>query len=104
MLDLIYTVKVDIRYEEAQKFINEFKSMKTLGKGAFSKVKHAIRQYMDSGELKEQEYALKVMHKPSLKKCRDSEYTKDGDIINTNALEKVYTEIGKFKVLLIVIL
>lgn len=62
-IQLIYTTKVNVEYVESQKYINEFKSMQTLGTGAFSKVKYAIRQFMNNGELAEEKYALKVMHK-----------------------------------------
>lgn len=95
---LAYSTKVNVTYEDNQKYINEFKSNHTLGTGAFSKVKHATKEYFDKkeeGKIVAEDFALKVMHKPTLNRERCASYTKTGELLMGNALEKVFTEIGK---------
>ena len=92
--DIFYTTSVDERYDEKQRYINEFKVLKTIGTGAYSKVKHVIREYMKDGQLWEKDFALKIMHKPTLNRDRWALYTKEGELVMSNALEKVLTEIN----------
>ena len=66
----------------------------TLGRGAFSKVKLAIRSYTDDSGSHEDKYAIKKMHKLSLEKSRCSIYDEEGNPVITNNLEKVRTEIS----------
>ena len=40
--------------------MNEFKIVKSIGKGAYSKVKQVIRHYEENGESFEAVYAMKV--------------------------------------------
>ena len=52
-----------------------------------------IRQYTENEELHQEPYAMKMMHKPTLKRERWAVYNKDGSFDMSNALEKVYSEI-----------
>lgn len=92
--NIFYTTTVDKRYEDTQKYINEFKVFKTIGTGAYSKVKHAVREFIKDGKPAEKDYALKIMHKPTLNRERCALYTKEGELVMSNALEKVFTEIN----------
>lgn len=68
---------------------------KTLGEGSFSKVKIATRHWEDeSGTSHEKRYAVKIMHKPSLKRQRCVMYDESNTMTLTNNLEKVMTEIN----------
>lgn len=67
----------------------------TLGEGSFSKVKIAIRHWEDeSGNPLEKKYAVKIMHKPSLKRQRCVLYDESNTMSLTNNLERVMTEIN----------
>lgn len=45
--DIFYTSEVNVGETGDGKFINEFKVMKTIGQGAYSKVKLVSRMFMD---------------------------------------------------------
>ena len=93
-IDVFYTKEVNWRYEQEQKYINEFKVVATIGRGSYSKVKHVVREYMQDGEIKEQSYAMKVMHKPTLKREMCASYTNDGELVMSTALEHIFSEIN----------
>jgi len=79
---MYYTDEVTIRIEGDQKFVNEFQVMNGIGKGGFSKVKRVIRrsqQKQDEDE-EEMEFAMKIMHKPSLKRERAIRYNTEGEM------------------------
>ena len=74
--------------------VNEFIKRETIGHGGFSKVKRATRQYLDKlNELHFQDYAMKIIHKPTLRKERAVRYLKDGEMLMLNNLDKVYNYI-----------
>ncbi len=55
--------EVKIRIEAGEtggKFVNEFKVLELIGRGAYSKVKRVVRQYSENGENYEEVYAMKV--------------------------------------------
>ena len=54
---IIFTSEIKIQISEDGKYINEFKVLNTIGKGAYSKVKHVIRQYTEDGQVCEDDYA-----------------------------------------------
>ena len=92
--EIYFTSEIQIHVSAEERIINEFKILDTIGKGAYSKVKHVVRQYTDDeGNLCEDDYAMKMMHKPTLKRERWAVYGKDGKFDISNALEKVYSEI-----------
>lgn len=66
-----------------------------MGSGAFAKVIQATRLYdnEDTGEEEKEEYALKKMHKPTLKRARAARYDENGKMQNIDNLAKVYNEI-----------
>jgi serine/threonine protein kinase len=67
---------------------------KKIGSGAFAKVKQATRFFEnDEGVEERDEYALKIMHKPTLKRCRAARYDENGKMQNIDNLTKVYNEI-----------
>lgn len=92
-IDIFFTSEVKIQINENGKFINEFKVLDTIGKGSYSKVKLVKRQYLEDGKLCEDDYAMKMIHKPTLKRERWAIYQKDGTFEMSNALEKVFSEI-----------
>jgi len=48
-------------YPQDGKFVNEFKILDNIGKGAFSKVKRVMRQFTDEGgKPSEEAFAMKV--------------------------------------------
>ncbi len=69
------------RNAEKRKTINEFVCLETIGHGAFSKVKKVLHE---SGKT----FAMKIMHKPTLKRERALAYNLDGTPTMTNNLEK----------------
>jgi len=91
--EIFYTSEVKLHVSDNEKSINEFKIMRTIGKGAYSKVKHVIRSFTEQNEVCEEEYAMKMIHKPTLRRERWAIYDKDGKFEISNALEKVYSEI-----------
>jgi len=74
------------RNSSKQKVVNEFTYAETIGNGAFSKVKKVIHT---SGKA----FAIKIMHKPTLKRERALAYDSSGIPNMTNNLDKVYNEI-----------
>ena len=70
------------RNASKKKMINEFMCLETIGHGAFSKVKKVTHESSKT-------FAMKVMHKPTLKRERALAYEKDGTPTMTNNLEKV---------------
>lgn len=71
-----------------KKILNEFLFVQTIGHGAFSKVKKVQSQGPSP-----RFFAMKILHKPTLKRERALAYEKDGSCKMTNNLEKVYNEI-----------
>ena len=81
--------------------MNEFKILDNIGKGSFSKVKRVIR--MQSNDTKQNleslagsqdcQFAMKMMHKPTLRRERAIRYDKNGEMQMINNLDKVYSEI-----------
>jgi len=67
---------------------------RTLGRGAFSKVKFGLRTFTDESGRHEDQYAVKKMHKLSLEKNRCSVYDDEGIPAIANNLEKVRMEIS----------
>jgi len=49
--DIFFTSEVKVEINEKGKFINEFKILETIGQGAYSKVKHVLRQYTEDEKL-----------------------------------------------------
>ena len=62
--NLVDTPIVTIRKEDGRKFINQYETLKELGKGSFGKVK--LIKHAETGEL----FALKVFNKNVLRKKR----------------------------------
>ena len=92
---MYFTDEVTIRVEGDQKFVNEFQVMNGIGKGGFSKVKRVIRrsqQKLDEDE-EEMQFAMKIMHKPSLKRERAIRYDTNGEMQMIHNYDKVQTEI-----------
>jgi serine/threonine protein kinase len=56
-------------------------------------VKQVMRTFTEDGQSCQEEYAMKMMHKPTLKHERAVRYDKNGEIQMINNLEKVYNEI-----------
>ena len=53
--------EVKIRIEGEGKWVNEFKVLELIGRGAYSKVKRVVRQYTsENGDNCEEVYAMKV--------------------------------------------
>jgi serine/threonine protein kinase len=112
---MYYTDEYKFREEGDQKFVNEFLVCSTIGKGAYSKVKRVVRfehgsatieklkafqqSQQDGNEGTEfdadeiAEFAMKVMHKPTLKRERAIRYDEKGEMQMINNLDKVYNEI-----------
>ena len=44
---IYHTEEVKLKIDESGKYINEFKVFENIGKGAFSKVKRIVRQFLD---------------------------------------------------------
>ncbi|OMJ68908.1 hypothetical protein SteCoe_33509 [Stentor coeruleus] len=73
---------------------SSFVFVKTIGQGAFSKVKLAERQWKnENGELLKADYAVKIMHKGILKKQRCVIYNRENVMKMTNNWEKIESEI-----------
>ncbi len=95
MEKIIFTDEIDLKEDEqGRKHINEFTMGKKIGRGAFGKVKKVTRvfQSKDTEGTASAEYAMKIMHKPTLQHERSLAY--DGaEMRMSNNLEKVYNEI-----------
>ena len=75
-----------------------FELDKTLGQGAFGKVKLGIRNWFDeSMQLQQDKYALKILSKSFLKKQMPIEYGANNEIKFTTNLDKVKKEINVWK-------
>ncbi len=66
---MYYTDEVQIKTIDNQKFVNEFQVCNSIGRGAYSKVKRVIRRSIcqEDDDVELAEFAMKIMHKPSLK-------------------------------------
>ncbi|CAI2369528.1 unnamed protein product [Moneuplotes crassus] len=91
--EIFFTSEIQINVTKEEKRINEFKILETIGKGAYSKVKHVLREFKEGDEIFEEDYAMKMMHKPTLIRERCAIYGHDGEFEMSNFLEKVYCEI-----------
>ena len=74
---------------EGNKYYNEYKYIKVLGKGSYSKVK-----LVEKDNIK---YAMKIIDKKLLKSKRILKQDKDGNIIITNLLKDALKEIAILK-------
>jgi len=78
---VFHTEEVNLRMDETGKFINEFKVLENIGRGSYSKVKKIVRQFKEeSGEHAEEFLAMKMMHKPTLKRERAIRYNNKGEM------------------------
>jgi len=75
--------------EQGNKYYNEYKVLKLLGKGAYSKVKLVIKDDV--------KYAMKIIDKKELKKKKIFKQDKDGNVIVTNLLKDALKEIAILK-------
>ena len=91
--EIFFTTEVKIQIAGVDKYINEFKILNTIGQGSYSKVKHVLRQFKEDEKIWEDDYAMKMMHKPTLRRERWAIYSNNGKFEISNALEKVYIEI-----------
>lgn len=82
-----------------QKRINEFIIGKNIGHGSFSKVKQVTREYAEEGQIYHELYAMKMMHKPTLRHERAVRYDAKGEMQMIDNLEKVYNEIDLWSTL-----
>jgi hypothetical protein len=77
---MYYTDEVQLKQVENQTFVNEFQVLNSIGRGSFSKVKRVVRRSIsnknenegvanagDEDDVEIAEFAMKIMHKPSLK-------------------------------------
>lgn len=92
---MYFTDEVTIKIDGDQKFVNEFQVMNGIGKGSYSKVKRVIRRSQQKLEEDEEEmqFAMKIMHKPSLKRERAIRYDTNGEMQMIHNYDKVQTEI-----------
>ena len=105
---MYFTDEVNLRLEGDNKFVNEFLVCNNIGRGSYSKVERVIRMETkqqgknenwtkdsdDGGEEQEYaEFAMKMMHKPTLKRERAIRYDAAGEMQMINNLDKVYMEI-----------
>jgi serine/threonine protein kinase len=102
---MYFTDEVKLRQDGDRKFVNEFLVCENIGRGSYSKVKRVIRlehgtdtiaklqtsQEVDPEEVAE--FAMKMMHKPTLKRERAIRYDEKGEMQMINNLDKVYSEI-----------
>jgi serine/threonine protein kinase len=96
---MYFTDEVWTRVQQDVKFVNEFAVLENIGAGSYSKVKRVVRQDTNQegtqidveGECAE--FAMKMMHKPTLKRERAIRYDLKGEMQMINNLDKVYTEI-----------
>lgn len=91
--EIFFTSEIKIQISGEDKYINEFKVLGTIGQGSYSKVKHVIRQFKEDDKICEDDYAMKMMHRPTLRRERCAIYSNNGKFEISNALEKVYCEI-----------
>ena len=74
--------------EQGNKYYNDYKLIKTLGKGSYSKVKLVMKD--------DQKYAMKIINKKELKKKKIFKQDQDGNVIVTNILKDALKEIAIF--------
>jgi len=88
------------------RFVNEFQVLKSIGCGSFSKVKKVIRRSVSKPQDEEgvtdeaneeeceiAEFAMKIMHKPTLRRERAVRYDTKGEMMMINNMDKVESEI-----------
>jgi len=89
-----WTEEVQVKVNDKEKWVNEFLIGENIGRGAFSKVKQVIRTFKsDEGNDEQKEFAMKMMHKPTLKRERAMRYNDSGEMEMINNLDKVYNEV-----------
>ena len=74
---------------QGNKYYNEYKFLKILGKGSYSKVKLVMKD--------DQKYAMKIINKKELKKKKIFKQDQDGNVIVTNLLKDALKEIAILK-------
>ena len=94
--DIFFTEEVKIDKIDGVKVINEFKILDWIGEGSYSKVNKVIRMFWEGEESHEKVYAMKIIHKPTLKKERTAIYYPGGDFEMSDAHEKVIMEIDNW--------
>jgi [calcium/calmodulin-dependent protein kinase] kinase len=75
--------------EQGNKYYNDYKLIKTLGKGSYSKVKLVMKDNV--------KYAMKIVDKKVLKSKKIFKQDKDGNVIITNLLKDALKEIAILK-------
>ena len=75
--------------KEGNKYYNEYKYVKLLGRGSYSKVKLVIKDDV--------KYAMKIIDKKVLKSKKIFKQDKDGNVIITNLLKDALKEIAILK-------
>jgi ABC-type branched-subunit amino acid transport system ATPase component len=96
---MYFTDEVALKTQQEIKFVNEFAVLENIGAGSYSKVKRVVRQdtNQDGTGIDQEgecaEFAMKMMHKPTLKRERAIRYDLQGEMQMINNLDKVYTEI-----------
>ena len=75
--------------EQGNKYYNEYKYVKTLGQGAYSKVKLVTKN--------DEKFAMKIINKKELKKKKIFKHDNDGNMIVTNLLKDALKEIAILK-------
>ena len=75
--------------EQGNKYYNEYKYLKLLGKGAYSKVKLVMKD--------NEKYAMKIINKKELKKRKIFKQDNDGNVVVTNLLKDSLKEIAILK-------
>jgi serine/threonine protein kinase len=89
---MYFTDEVQVKQIDDMRFVNEFQVLKSIGSGSFSKVKKVIRrsvskpsqadglQEEDEDDVEIAEFAMKIMHKPTLKRERAIRYDTAGEM------------------------
>ena len=75
--------------EQGNKYYNEYKYVKTLGQGAYSKVKLVTKN--------DEKFAMKIINKKELKKKKIFKHDNNGNMIVTNLLKDALKEIAILK-------
>ena len=83
---IFFTDEVELKTQQEIKFVNEFAVLENIGAGSYSKVKRVVKQDTnqdgaqtgDEGETAE--FAMKMMHKPTLKRERAIRYDLSGEM------------------------
>jgi serine/threonine protein kinase len=103
---MYFTDEVKVKQIEEMRFVNEFQVLKSIGCGSFSKVKKVIRRSVSKPQDQEgvtdeaieeecevAEFAMKIMHKPTLRRERAVRYDTKGEMMMINNMDKVVSEI-----------